>query len=305
MTAITKPAMPPRADLTDAEKLLIPRINPAYHFGELATEVQYDIAEGRKVLLTGHMGCGKTSLFEQFAAQISQPVFRVNMNGQTTISDFVGFWTAKGGETSWVDGALPLAMRRGYWLIIDELDFAEASILSVLNSVAEKGGKLFLKEKGHEIVVPHKDFRLLATANTAGIMENCRHIYQGANILNRALLDRFRVYHVDYLKAAHEAAVLANTVAGLPAEAAQVLVKLANDIRQGFNNEELASTFSLRQLIDFAELMTRKKAKDKTGKLDPNVIIMQAAEICIYSKISREDGEVVKGMVQRVLMKKA
>ncbi len=47
-----------------------------------------------------------------------------------------------------------------------------------------------------------------------------------------------------------------------------------------------------------------KKAKDKTGKLDPNVIIMQAAEICIYSKISREDGEVVKGLVQRSLMKK-
>jgi hypothetical protein len=51
--------------------------------------------------------------------------------------------------------------------------------------------------------------------------------------------------------------------------------------------------------------MTRKKNKDKDGKLDPNAIIMQSAEVCIYSKISREDGEVVKGMVQRNLMKKA
>lgn len=305
VTTITKPMRAPRADLTETEKLLIPSINTGYHFGELANEIQYDIAENRKVLLTGHMGCGKTSLFEQFAAQISQPVMRVNMNGQTTIADFVGFWTAKGGETIWVDGVLPLCMRRGFWCIIDEIDFAEASILSVLNSVAEKDGKLFLKEKGHEIIIPHKDFRLLATANTVGIMENCRHIYQGANIMNRALLDRFRVYHVDYLSAAHEAAVLTKTVKNLPIDAAQVLVKLANEIRTAFNKEELASTFSLRQLIDFAELMTRKKEKDESGKLNPNTIIMQSAEVCIYSKISREDGDVVKGMVQRNLMKKA
>lgn len=304
MSTVPKPARDPRADLSEAEKLLIPKINPAYFFGDLAAEVQYDIVESRKVLLTGHMGCGKTSLYEQFAAQISQPVMRVNMNGQTTIADFVGFWTAKGGSTEWVDGALPLAMRRGYWLIIDEIDFAEASILSVLNSVAEKNGNLFLKEKGHEIVVPHKDFRLLATANTAGIMENCRHIYQGANIMNRALLDRFRVYHVGYLKPAHEATVLSKTVAGLPPEASQVLVKLANEVRGAFEREDLSSTFSLRQLIDFAELMTRKREKDKTGTKDPNQIIMEAAEICIYSKVSREDGEVIKGMVQRVLCKK-
>jgi cobaltochelatase CobS len=301
---VTKPLMPPRADLTPDEHLLIPKINTAYHFGELAAEVQLDITEGRKVLLTGHMGCGKTSLYEQFAAQISQPVMRVNMNGQTTIADFVGFWTAKGGETIWVDGALPLAMRRGYWLIVDEIDFAEASILSVLNSVAEKDGKLFLKEKGHEIIIPHKNFRLLATANTAGCMEHARHIYQGANQMNRALLDRFRVYHVDYLKSTAEAQVLANTVENLPQQAAQVLVKLANEVRKAFNEEELASTFSLRQLIDFAELMTRKKEKDKTGKKDPNVIIMESAEVVIYSKISKEDADVVRGMVQRVLMKK-
>ncbi len=297
-------AKQPRADLTADELLLIPKINPAYHFGNIAEEVGFDLSEKRKVLLTGHMGCGKTSLFEQLAAQMNQPVIRANMNGQTSISDFVGFWTAKGGETVWVDGALPLAMRNGYWLVIDELDFAEPSILSVLNSVAEKDGKLFLKEKGHEIVTPHNQFRLVATANTAGVMESCRHIYQGANILNRALLDRFRVYHVDYLNAQQEAKVLTNTVKDLPLDVAQTLVKLANDVRAAFNNEELGSTFSLRQLIDFAELMTRKRDKYKGGGKAPNEMIMESAEICIYSKVSREDGEVIKAMVTKTLLKK-
>jgi cobaltochelatase CobS len=293
----------PREDLTDEEKLLIPKLNNAYHFSAFSHEVSFDIAEKRKVLLTGHMGTGKTSCYEQIAARLGQPVIRVNMNGQTTIADFVGFWSVKGGETVWIDGALPLAMRRGFWLIIDELDFAEPQILSVLNSVAEKDGVLFLKEKGHEIVRPHEKFRLLATANTVGIMEDCRHIYQGANIMNRALLDRFRVYHVEYLSQAQEVKVLCNTVPAVPEKVAETLVKLATDIRGAFNREELSSTFSLRQLIDFAELLIRKREKNQT--MPPEEVIMEAAKVVIYSKVSREDGEVIKGMISRLATRKA
>jgi cobaltochelatase CobS len=287
-----------RTDLTEAEKLLIPEPNPAYFFPSFSDDVGQDIMEYKKVCLTGHMGCGKTSLVEQMAANIGQPVIRVNMNGQTTIADFVGFWTVKGGETVWVDGALPLAMRRGYWLIIDEIDFAEAQILSVLNPVTEKNGKLFLKEKGHEIVIPHDKFRLFATANTVGIMEAYRHLYQGANILNKALLDRFRVYHVDYLPPAQEAKVLAKTVPSVPVEAAQVLVKLANEVRTAFNKEELSSTFSLRQLIDWAEMLVRKRE----AGLKPEVGMMASAEACIFSKVPKGDGEVIRGLIERHCM---
>lgn len=287
-----------RMDLTEPEKLLIPKQNPAYFFPPSSDDIGKDVMEGRKICLTGHMGCGKTSLFEQMAARCGQPVIRVNMNGQTTIADFVGFWTVKGGETVWVDGALPLAMRRGYWLIIDEIDFAEAQILSVLNPVTEKDGKLFLKEKGHEIVIPHEKFRLFATANTVGVMESYRQLYQGANPLNKALLDRFRVYHVNYLEPAHEAKVLSKTVQDMPLQAAQVLVTLANLVREAFNKEELSSTFSLRQLIDWGEMLVRKRNEG----LRPELSIMKAAEACIFSKIPREDSEVIKSLIERHCM---
>lgn len=284
--------------LTEAEKLLVPEINHAYFFAPFADEVGRDILEHRKIILTGHAGTGKTSCFEQIAARLNQPVMRVNMNGQTTISDFVGFWTVKGGETVWVDGVLPMCMRNGYWCIVDEIDFAEAQILSVLNPVAEKNGKLFLKEKGHEIVQPHEHFRLLATANTVGIMEDCRHIYQGANIMNRALLDRFRIYHVDYLKPDKEAKVLRDTVKDIPEKVALALVKIATDIRDAFNKEELASTFTLRQLIDFAELLVRKR--DLNAEAKAEALILEAAEVVIYSKVSREDGAVIEAIIQRI-----
>jgi len=269
---------------------LIPKVNPAYHFPEFASGVASDMIENKRVMLVGHTGCGKSSLIEQMAARIGQPCLRVNMNGQTTIGDFVGLYTVKGGETVWVDGALPLAMRNGYWLIIDELGFAESAILSVLNYVLEPNGKLTLKEKGHEIVEPHANFRLFATDNAAGCMSDYRSLYQGTNLMNEAFMDRWRVYHVDYLPAEEEAKVLAASVPRMTIKIATHLVKVANMVREAFRKEEISCTFSLRRLIDWSELMIRYR--------DP----VKAAGPSIFSKTSRQDAEVIKAIIERTML---
>lgn len=208
------------------------------------------------------------------------------MNGQTTIGDFVGFWTVKGGETVWVDGVLPVAMREGYWLIIDELDFAEPSILAVLTAVLEPNGRLLLKERGNEIVTPHPAFRLFATANAAGAMSAYRHLYQGANLLNEAFLDRWRVYLFDYLSKDEEAEILRRTLPQLTPALAQTLAAIAADCRAAFAREDLASAFSTRRLIDWAELMLR------TGDAE------RAAGPSIYAKVSAEDAALIRSIIR-------
>jgi cobaltochelatase CobS len=239
------------------------------------------------VMLIGHTGAGKTSLIEQIAARAAHGVLRSNMNGQTTIGDFVGFWTVKGGETKWVDGVLPLAMRAGHWLVIDEIDFAEPAILAVLTAVLEPGGRLLLKEKGDEIVTPHPAFRLFATANAVGAMSAYRHLYQGANLMNEAFLDRWRVYLMDYLSPADEARVLTRTFAPRLDDAlAHTLAAIAADCRAAFVREDLASAFSTRRLIDWTELMLRHG--------DPE----RAAGPAIYSKVSAEDATLIRSIIR-------
>lgn len=270
--------------------LEVPPIDEHYYFSPMAKEIAQDIIENRRIGLTGHTGCGKTSMIMQIAARIGQPVIRVNMNNQTTISDFVGTWVAKGGSMEWIDGALPHALRLGYWLIVDEIDCAEAGILSALNSVLEKGGTLTLKEKGFEVITPHADFRIFCTGNTLGGMSRFRHLYQGRNIMDEAFLDRWRVYKIDYLSPDDEARVLSEATPKLSLKICTIAVRVANMVRKAFKEETIQCTFSLRRLIDWSELMVRHK--------DP----LKAAETSIFSKISDEDAEVVKGIIQHVMV---
>jgi len=265
---------------------LVPRVNAAYLFTERGDDIVQDIVENRRVMLIGHTGSGKTSFVEQVAARSDYGVLRANMNGQTTIGDFVGFWIVKGGETIWVDGVLPMAMREGYWLIIDELDFAEPSILAVLTAVLEPNGRLLLKERGNEIVEPHPSFRLFATANAAGAMSAYRHLYQGANLPNEAFLDRWRVYLFDYLSLEEETEVLLRTLPVLTRPLAHTLAAIAADCRAAFAREDLASAFSTRRLIDWAELMLR------TGDVE------RAAGPAIYAKVSADDAALIRSVIR-------
>jgi cobaltochelatase CobS len=266
---------------------LVPRVNPAYLFSPRFDDIVLDILENKRVMLIGHTGAGKTSFIEQVAARARYGVLRSNMNGQTTAGDFVGFWTVKGGETIWVDGVLPTAMREGLWLIVDEIDFAEPSILAALTAVLEPQGRLVLKEKGHEIVEPHPDFRLFATANAVGAMSRFRHLYQGANLMNEAFLDRWRVYRIDYLSPDEEADVLVRTLAPyMTRSLADTLAGIAAECRAAFLREDLSSAFSTRRLIDWAELMLR------TG--DPE----RAAEPAIYAKVAPEDAAFIRTIVR-------
>ena len=267
---------------------LTPALNPAYLFAPRYDDIIQDIVENRRIMLIGHTGCGKTSLIEQVAARSQHAVIRSNMNGQTTIGDFVGFWTVKGGETVWVDGVLPVAMRTGAWLIIDEIDFAEPAILAVLTAVLESTGQLMLKEKGNEIVAPHPDFRLFATANAVGAMSQFRHLYQGANLMNEAFLDRWRVYLIDYLSPEEEAQVLVQTLAAaITLPLAQTLARIAADCRAAFAREDLSSAFSTRRLLDWAQLMVR------VG--DPE----RAAEPTIYAKVSAADAALIRSVIRQ------
>jgi cobaltochelatase CobS len=227
-----------------------------YRFQPFTADVIDSIHAQDNVLLTGGTGVGKTTHILQMAARIKQPVLRINFNGETRMSDLIGKISVVNGETVWVDGVLPFSMRHGYWLLLDELDFADPAVLSLLHPVLEDDPLLVLKENGGEIVRPNKNWRVFATANSIGAMQDRAGSYTGTNQMNEAFLDRWQVMFVDNLPEKEEIQVIRKKVHGLSNLVAKRIVQFANrarkqDFTDGFQFS--GDNFSTRKVLSWAK----------------------------------------------------
>ena len=264
---------------------LVPVQEP-YRFTKTTVYVMDAIMANDKMLLTGEAGVGKTSMVEQIAARINHPVLRVNLNGETRIGDFLGRLHVVGGNkgsvTSWIDGILPLAMKNGYWLILDEIDMAEPNILALLHPVLEPNGRLVLKENQSEEVKPHPEFRIFATANSVGSMTNRMSTYSGTNIMNEAFLDRWHIITVPQLDEKTEIRVIKEKIPQLPGGKAKRIVKFATMVRTSMRDQLLSlSTFSTRRCLQWAS----KLAFYRNAEI--------SAEMVFLNKVTPEDKQVL------------
>jgi hypothetical protein len=93
----------------------------------------------------------------------------------------------------WQDGLVVQAMKKGWWLLLDEVNLAEPQILERMNSVLEQDPFLVLTEHDNSVVgwggTPvHPGFRIFATMNPAE--------YAGRSVLSPAYRDRWRAYRL-------------------------------------------------------------------------------------------------------------
>jgi MoxR-like ATPase len=161
-------------------------------------------------LMEGETSTSKTSTVLYLAALLRQPVVRINLNGQTDTGELVGRYVphaqeehtpdspaATAGLTQarsqwrWQDGPVVMALKRGWWVLLDEVNLAEPQILERLNSVLERDPMLVLTEHDHSAFGPggrpvHPDFRVFATMNPAE--------YSGRSVLSPAYRDRWRAH---------------------------------------------------------------------------------------------------------------
>jgi MoxR-like ATPase len=259
-----------------------------YRFQPFITDVIDSIHAKENVLLTGGTGVGKTTHILQLAGRIRQPVLRINFNGETRMSDLIGKVSVIGGETVWVDGVLPSAMRKGYWLLLDELDFADPAVLSLLHPVLEDDAQLVLKENGGEIIRPHENFRVFATANSIGAMQDRAGAYGGTNTMNEAFLDRWQVILVDNLPEKEEIMVVRSKVKGLTNVLAKRIVQFANKARnQNFDDgfQFSGDNFSTRKVLAWA----------KKTALHRNAIL--GAKLAWLDKMPQSEQDVVMRML--------
>lgn len=283
-----------RSDLNPEDVVFVPIHDDKYQLDmEMFTILAVGVQEHDNILVHGPTGCGKSAAFLELASIINQPVRRVNLNGDIRAADFTGEKVLDVDEDGnstvvWKDGVLPECVRKGYWLLLDELDAAQPHIMFVLQAILEKGGKLTLTGNNGEVVERHSNFRIMATANTIGRGDDTG-LYTGTNIQNEATLDRFGVvYKAEYLDVKSEAKVVRDK-SGVDKSVADKMVEVAAHIRSAFEQEQCYCSCSTRRLIEWAA----KSVALSSVKL--------AAKVTVLDRLGKDDAAFVHGVIQRIM----
>ncbi|RLV92019.1 Midasin [Spathaspora sp. JA1] len=143
------------------------------------------------VLIQGPTSTGKTSMIHYLASITGHKFVRINNHEHTDLQEYLGTYVSNPttGKLVFKEGVLVEALRKGHWIVLDELNLAPTDVLEALNRLLDDNRELFIPET-QEIVHPHPDFMLFATQNPPGL-------YGGRKLLSRAFRNRFLELHYD------------------------------------------------------------------------------------------------------------
>lgn len=148
------------------------------------------------IWLSGATGAGKTHETEALAARVGRTYHRIQGTGDMSVDDLLGGFGAKNGTTQFEYGPLPLAMKEGAVLNIDEITVIPSEVLFELQAILE-GKPLVIKKNRGEVVTAAPGFTVIACDNTVGLAESPEYI--GTKPMNEAFRDRFLFVHFSYL----------------------------------------------------------------------------------------------------------
>ncbi|MFA7330325.1 MAG: CbbQ/NirQ/NorQ/GpvN family protein [Candidatus Delongbacteria bacterium] len=218
---------------------------PWYHPTGRECEV-FEIAFQNRLplMLKGPTGCGKTRLVEHMAARLGRPLVTVCCHDDTSVTDLLGRWLIRGGETVWQDGPATRALRQGAILYLDELIEARPDVITALHPLSDHRRRLFV-ERHDEEVEAEDGFMLVVSFNpgyTRGLKE-----------LKPSTRQRFLGISFDYPDAEAEARILAGET-GIEAAQAKRLAVLGGKLR-GLKELGFAEPASTRLLVNAARLI--------------------------------------------------
>lgn len=238
------------------------------------------LQNGENVFMVGPTGCGKTTVSAIVAKDLDRPFYRMNLNGETTVDNFVGSVRLTNKETVFTPGILVQAMEAGGILLLDEVDSGQPEVLFTLHSVLE-GKPIILYEDGARVVKPSPGFCVIGAANTLGRGDDSG-LYAGTNVLNEAFLDRFTaVFHMEYSEKERE--ILKHYTDDKTTEK---IMAFSKEMRTALADNKILTTMSTRRIIELA-----KKAKEWG--------IYKAYEYIIHSRVSSDDRETVRAYAHK------
>ncbi len=210
-----------------------------------------NVIRGENQILIGPTGSGKTEIVSHLARVMGKEMFIQDMGTvQDAQSALLGVHRInKEGVSSFENAPFVSHIQSGGIVLLDELSRAPLAANNVLFPCLDKRRYLPI-----DIACDDCDRRIDVHENTVFIATaNIGSEYSGTQSIDRALLDRFFIIEIGYPEEQEEVRVLMLRT-GAQEKAAKAIVKVANEIRKQYKEQELTSAVSVRHTLQAASL---------------------------------------------------
>jgi len=216
----------------------------------------------KPILLEGNPGVGKTSIVIAIAKAVGVPLTRINLSEQTDLMDLFGSDMpvdgAEAGHFAWRDAPFLSAMKRGDWVLLDEMNLASQSVLEGLNACLDHRGEVYIAELD-QTFHRHPEFRLFAA-------QNPHHQGGGRKGLPASFVNRFTVVYADVFKQDDLQLICAQLYPSADARLITQLVSFMQEldrnvtVEQNFGTRGAPWEFNLRDVLRWLHLCTSNQS---------------------------------------------
>ena len=214
--------------------------------------VMHALIEGESLMLIGDSGVGKSRLVHYLAQETRTPLMASCGHSEVTVESLLGCMTAINGSTVWQDGVLPESMKKGYWLMIEEINAVDPGASKALNELLDNRTITITMAGRPRSVRASEDFRLICATNPPD-----NPIYKGIESMSFELMDRFdSVVWLDYLSPEKEAELVKERSGYDDMAKIRKMIEFANSVRAGMRKSEIFGTVTTRGLISWGKKAT-------------------------------------------------
>lgn len=219
-----------------------------------------NVLRGENTLLMGPTGSGKTEILVHLAKAMGKELFTQDMGTvQDAQSALLGVHRInKEGHSAFDYAPFVGHIKSGGIVLLDELNRSPLAANNILFPCLDKRRYLPIDiacDEGERSIAVSDGTVFFATANIGSE-------YSGTQAIDRALLDRFFPIELDYPRLEDEVKILMLRT-GVEEKVATAIVKVSNEIRKQYKEQELSSAISVRHTLQAASLVSDGFEVDK------------------------------------------
>lgn len=219
-----------------------------------------NVLRGENTLLIGPTGSGKTEIVSHLAKAMEKQMFIQDMGTvQDAQSALLGVHRLnKEGHSAFEFAPFVNNIQAGGVMLLDELNRSPLAANNILFPCLDKRRYLPVDiacEDCDRQIAVNPDTVFFATANLGSE-------YSGTQSIDRALLDRFFPVELGYPQEKDEVNVL-KLRTGVDEKAATAIVRVSNEIRKQYKEQELSTPVSVRHTLQAASLIADGFEVDK------------------------------------------